>query len=110
MEIKQDMVWDGNKTIVYSADTGYKNNSLEFFAKNCDLLICESSFLKGQFKKTDSHLYAYEAAHIAKIANAKKLALMHFWPEIDAQEYIDEAKEIFNNVVACQENICMEVL
>lgn len=86
-----------SKTLVYSSDTGYKNNSLETFAKDADLLICEATFLDGQAKKSDNHLYAYEAALIAKNANVKKLTLTHFWPEIDKQNYVNEAKKIFLN-------------
>ena len=90
-------------TIVYSSDTGYQNNRLESFAKNADLLICDSTFLKGQYKSEDSHLYAYEAAEIAKKANVKQLMLTHFWPEIDKQRYVVEAKEIFENTIAAEE-------
>ena len=93
----------GNKSIVYSADTGFKNDELITFAKDCDLFICESTFLKGQSKGKDNHLYAYEAAEIAKKANAEKLLLTHFWPEIDKQLYVDEAKEIFANTEAAEE-------
>ena len=52
----------------------------------------------------DTHLYTYEAATIAKKASVKTLALTHFWPEIDKKEYVNEAKEIFINTVACEEN------
>lgn len=98
-------VSNSNKTLVYSSDTGYKNNTLEVFAKDADILICESTFLKKQLKKNDNHLYAYEAALIAKNANVKKLALTHFWPEINKSDYVCEAKEIFENTIACEENI-----
>lgn len=67
-----------DNTIVYSADTGFNNNTLEEFAKGADLFICESTFLRGQQKKNDHHLYAFEAALIAKSANVKELALTHF--------------------------------
>ena len=89
--------------IVYSADTGYENNKLETFSKNADLLICESTYLRNQFKSSDNHLYAYEAGMIAKSANVKKLLLTHFWPEIDKQIYVDEAKELFENTEAAEE-------
>ena len=92
-----------NKSIVYSADTGFDNKVLSSFAKNTDLFICESTFLKGQSKEADNHLYAYEAAEIAKEANVKKLLLTHFWPELDKQLYVDEAKEIFSNTEAAEE-------
>lgn len=91
-------------SIVYSSDTGYKGNSLVSFAKNADLLICESTFLKNQTKKSDNHLYAYEAALIAKEANVKQLMLTHFWPEIEKEEYVKEANQIFSNTFAAEEN------
>ena len=53
--------------------------------------ICESTFLKGQNKTEDTHLFAYEAALIASRANVNKLYLTHFWPEIDPEEYLNEA-------------------
>ena len=90
-------VKDNTDTLVYSGDTGYMNNKLETFAKNVDLLICESTFLLNQKKEKDYHLYASEAALIAKKANVYKLLLTHFWPEIDKQEYLDEAVQIFSN-------------
>lgn len=93
----------GDFTIVYSADTGYNNNRLTKFSKNADLLICESTFLKGQNKSNDNHLYAYEAGKIAAYANVKKLLLTHFWPEIDKELYVSEAKEYFENTEAAIE-------
>ena len=75
-----------------------------YFAKNANMLICETTFLKGQNKSVDNHLYAYEAGIIARNANVDKLLLMHFWPSIDKSEYVDEASEYFNNVEAACEN------
>ena len=89
--------------IVYSGDTGYEYNNFGTFAKDVDLFICESTFLRGQLKSKDEHLYAFEAAKIAKEAGVKQLMLTHFWPEIDSDEYVKEAKEIFENVIAAEE-------
>ena len=89
--------------LVYSSDTGYKGNCLEDFAKNANLLICESTFLRGQIRSSNNHLFAYEAAKIAEKANVDKLLLTHFWPSIDKQNYVDEAREIFLNTEAAQE-------
>lgn len=88
---------------VYSSDTGYKGNCLEEFALNANLLICESTFLRGQVKNNDNHLFAYEAAKIAKKANVDKLVLTHFWPSIDKQNYVDEARAVFTNTEAACE-------
>ena len=74
--------------LVYSSDTGYKGNCLEEFALNANLLICESTFLRGQIRNGDNHLFAYEAAKIAKKANVDRLLLTHFWPSIDKQNYV----------------------
>jgi len=94
---------NNTKTLVYSSDTGYNNNCLETFAKNANLLICESTFLRGQTKNDDYHLFASQAAMIAKKAEVEKLVLTHFWPSIDKQKYVDEAKEIFPNTEAAIE-------
>lgn len=94
---------DGLNTIVYSSDTGYNGNCLEKFAENADILICESSFLKGQIKNNDYHLFAHEAAKIAKYAKVKQLVLTHFWPEIEKERYVNEAKMIFENTIQAEE-------
>ena len=96
-------VTNTNNTIVYSSDTGFEENCLEEFAKNVDLLICESTFLRGQNKSNNNHLYAYEAGMIAKLANVKKLLLTHFYPTIDKELYVKEAKEYFENTEAAIE-------
>ena len=93
----------GDFKIVYSADTGYEHNTLTNFSKDADLLICESTFLKGQTRLGNNHLYAYEAGKIAKLANVKKLLLTHFWPEIEKEKYVAEAKVYFENTEAAIE-------
>ena len=93
----------GNIKLSYSADTGYDENISSFF-RNADILICESSFLKHQKNGNINHLSAEEAAMIAKKSNVKKLILSHFWPEIDKLDYLEEAKNIFENVEIASEN------
>lgn len=102
-------VSDGNVSVVYSGDTGYKYNNLEKFATGSNLLICESTFLRGQSKGAhDYHLYAHEAAKIASIAQPEQLMLTHFWPEIDKQKYVDEAIPIFPNTIAAEEGMVLK--
>lgn len=96
-------VTSNNQIIVYSGDTGYMGNSIEHFAKGANLLICESTFLKGQTRKKDYHLYAHEAATIAKKAEVEQLLLTHFWPEISPILYKEEAQTIFKNTESAQE-------
>ena len=80
--------------LVYSGDTAYLNNPLGEFAYNADALICEATYLKGQDRGNDKHLYAYEAAKIAKAANVGDLYLYHTYPELEKSLYFDEAKEM----------------
>ncbi len=96
-------VEDGDTTLVYSGDTGFKDNQLGTFAKNSTLLICEATFLRGQKGLVDHHLCAYEAAMIADMAQVKQLMLTHFWPEIEKQEYVNEALPIFKNTIYAEE-------
>lgn len=96
-------VVDKDKTFVYSGDTGYQGNSLVRLAEEADILLCEATFLRGQTRLSDNHLYAYEAARIAKEANVRKLILTHFFPEIDKEQYVQEARTIFENTAAAEE-------
>lgn len=93
---------DNKHTLVYSSDTGYKNNTLETFAHDADLLICETTFLTFQKGKTDNHLSTQEAALIAKKSKVKKLMITHTWPEIDKNLYLAETKEVFKNTITAQ--------
>lgn len=102
-------VQHNNKSLVYSGDTGYIGNTIETFAAGSNLLICESTFLKGQKRKKDYHLYAHEAANIAASAQVNKLLLTHFWPELDKELYLQEALPIFNNTEVAEENKVLRI-
>lgn len=96
-------VQDKTGIIVYSSDTGYEEENLVDFAKDSNIFLCESSFIRGQTRTSNEHLYAYEAASLAKKANVEQLILTHFWPEIEKQKYVDEASKIFKNTKAAEE-------
>lgn len=102
---------DKNKTIVYTSDTSFSaKDAIIEFAKNADILICESSLLKSHgFPEINSHLTAYQAGIIAKEANVKQLILTHFWPEENLDNYIREAKEVFQNVIPALEGQIIEL-
>ena len=89
-------------TIVYSGDTGYDKKFAKFI-DGADLFICESSFYKGIPKSVNHHLYAFEAAKLAKLGNVKQLMLTHFYPNVDKNIYLNEAKEIFENTIVAEE-------
>lgn len=68
------LIKDG-KILTYALDTE-KCENLKLLAENADLLITESSFLPDRPGK--NHLTPQEAAQIARDANVKNLALLHF--------------------------------
>jgi len=95
----------GDRTIVYTSDTSFsaKDKIIEF-AKNADLLICESSLLKSHgFPEINSHLTAEQAGIIARDANVGGLLLTHFWPEELPEMYVEEAKKVFPKVISANE-------
>lgn len=98
-----------NNSLVYSGDTGYVGNTIEKFAKGANLLICESTFLKGQKRKKDYHLYAHEAAQIARQSEVDKLLLTHFWPDSNKELYLQEALPIFENTQVAEENLILKL-
>ncbi len=100
-----------NKSIVYSGDLSFidKDKMIDF-AKNSDILICESSLLKKHnFPTICNHLTAYQAGFIAKKAKVKKLLLTHFWPDENANEYKLEAQTIFDKVEIAKEKLIVDL-
>jgi ribonuclease BN (tRNA processing enzyme) len=77
-----------DKTLVYTADTGY-DKVLGSFAGGVDLLVMECSFFKN--KPVETHLELAEAMHLARYARPKKIVLTHLYPEWDAVDLPNEA-------------------
>lgn len=69
-----------DKVIAYGLDSGLCENVLHL-AKDSDLFICECSYLPTQ-DPDFNHLNPKAAALIAKEANAKLLALIHFKADV----------------------------
>ena len=100
-DIKPNKKYNTNNDfkIIYTADIGTSSfESLIDFCLDADLIICESSLLKKYNSNSSTHMRAYDAGRLAKMANARRLLLTHFWPEEDIREYLMEAKEVFSNV------------
>jgi ribonuclease BN (tRNA processing enzyme) len=97
-------------SIVYTGDTSFSSRKqLVEFAKGSRLLLSEASLLRLLgFPEINSHLTAYQAAIIAKEANVGELMLTHFWPEEKVENYINEAKEQFSQVIPAVENQVFE--
>lgn len=91
-------VENGEKRFVFSGDTSWNKNIIDF-SKDADLLLLDAGLLsKDKTGDNVPHLTAKECGMVAKEAGAKKLLLTHFWPEDDVACHLAEAKEGFDNV------------
>jgi ribonuclease BN (tRNA processing enzyme) len=88
--------------LVYIGDTA-KSEEISEFAKGCDLLIHEATFLDGQesIAAVTSHSTARDAGSTAKLAGARRLVLTHFSPENEGAEkqYLAQASSVFDGQV-----------
>ena len=102
-------VSENDKSICYTSDTGYANENIISFANNAELLICETTYLKDQHKAKDVHLTTIEAGDLAVKSNVKRLMINHFWPSISKEKYLEEVKNIFDNVIVAEEKEEFEI-
>ncbi|MEQ1921815.1 MAG: ribonuclease Z [Pyrinomonadaceae bacterium] len=75
------------KTLVYSADTGF-DESVATFANRVDLFILECSFVRD--KPVEKHLELAEAMFLVRKAQPKRAMLTHFYPEWDEVDFDQE--------------------
>ena len=96
---------NGDRTIVYTSDTSFSSkDKLVEFAKEADLLICESSLLTSYgFPEIYVHLTAKQAGIIAKESGVQGLMLTHLWPEELPEKYVEEAKTVFSKTLVAHE-------
>jgi ribonuclease BN (tRNA processing enzyme) len=81
------------RSFVYTGDTGF-TPELADFAKDCDLLITEASFPEGQ--EMEAHLTPSLAGRIATLARARKLLLVHFYPEVLRSDIVSQCRKTFD--------------
>ena len=98
--------------LTYCTDTR-PTNSIRENAKGSDLFICE-----GMYGETDKdakaseykHMTFYEAADLAKVAEAKELWLTHYSPSLTRpEEYMDAVRTIFPNAKAGKDGMSAEL-
>jgi ribonuclease Z len=93
------------KVLCYLPDSLPTTNSIKL-AQDADLLICEATYSSQLEEKAKEHMHmtSKQAALVASNANVKKLVLTHFSPRYkDAHELEEDAKDIFNDVVAAHD-------
>lgn len=93
-------------------DTAYSER-LADFAKDSNLLICESSYSRDEeeIAKEHKHLTSVEAAKIAKKSKSKKLFLTHLSQRYEAipKKILEEAKEFFKDVEVAEDLKSLEI-
>lgn len=101
-------ITDGESVLVYTADTSYKYEWVEF-SEHADVIITDCNFYADQNGSDAGHMNSSEGAQIAEQANIKTLILSHLPQYGNRQQLIEEAKEYFNgNVHLAYEGLTWE--
>ncbi len=93
-------------SLTYCTDTR-PVDAIKEHARKADLFICEGMYGEKEKlpkAKQNRHMMMYEAAQLAKEAEAKELWLTHYSPSLNHPEnYMEEIKEIFPNAHAAKD-------
>lgn len=97
-----------DKTLVYSADTGYTKD-LGTLARNVDLFVLECSF--HEKSPVETHLNLSEAMNLIRYAAPKRAVLTHLYPEWDAVDFEKEVKKFSPpcEVLEARDGECLEI-
>ncbi len=99
------------KKYAYCADTIYDEDLVEI-VKHADLLYHETTYLKDAADRAASryHSTTVQAAAIAALSKAKKLLIGHFSSKYETlDEFLIEAKEVFENTELALEGTCYRI-
>lgn len=89
----------GGKSLVYTADTSYKEEFIPFCSE-VDLLVCECNFYGNQNGKNAGHMTSYDAGTLANKASVKNLLLTHLPHFGNLEQLKMEANEIYNGPIS----------
>jgi len=84
------------KTIVFTGDTDYFEDLIEF-AKEADILVTDCSM--PDEKKVDGHMTPSECGRLAENADVGCLVLSHLYPDTDSYDLVSSAEEVFDGSV-----------
>ena len=99
------------RKVGYSGDTRPSPKLARFFF-GCDLLIFDSTFSAKDGDKALERMHSTctEAAHLARTARVKRLALTHFSARYTSPSaLVREARKIFPNTVAARDGLTLDV-
>lgn len=88
-----------NRALVYTGDSAYMDELAEF-AKDANVLLCESNFYSNMDGTKAGHMTAREAGMLADKADAQLLLLTHLPHFGDLNQLKKEASEVFTREIA----------
>ncbi|WHY78916.1 MBL fold metallo-hydrolase [Neobacillus sp. WH10] len=86
------------KTIVYTADSSFKEEFIEF-SRGADVLLCECNLYGHQNGKSAGHMNSVEAGQFAHKADVKQLILTHLPQYGNLADLITEASCKFTGII-----------
>src|SRR5699024_3737575 len=87
-------ITDGNRPIVYTADSAYQAEWIKF-SRAAHLLLADTNFYADQDGSEAGHMTSEEVASIAVQAEVKELILTHLPHYGDHEQLLTEAKKVF---------------
>lgn len=91
-------ITDGDKTVVYTADSSFKPEFIDF-SRDADLLVCECNFYAGMDGASAGHMNSTDASTLASDANVNQLLLTHLPHFGNHQELVSDARQHFNGKI-----------
>jgi len=86
----------GGKTFVFSGDC-VMDDSIVSACVDADLFICDTSSAKGEGNA--AHMDTLDIGKISQQANAKKVVLTHFYPNLENVDVVSEVQEEYQGEV-----------
>ncbi|MCT2535592.1 MBL fold metallo-hydrolase [Aquibacillus koreensis] len=91
-------ITNGEKTIVYTADTSYMSN-LVSFSEGADLILAECSFYEHQDGGKAGHMNSKECGELARKANVPELILSHLPHFGELNQLVEEVENYYSGDV-----------
>ena len=86
------------RSLVYSADTSYKEEFVSF-SKDADLLLCECSLYGDQNGSNAGHMTSLDGGKLASKANVRQLVLTHLPHYGRLEQLKEEASTLYNGPI-----------
>lgn len=92
----------GGKTLVFTADSAYKPEFVNF-ANKSDLLLCECNFYADMSGENAGHMNSRDAGNLAAQAEVKQLILTHLPHYGELNKLVEEAGQYYNGPIQLAE-------